>query len=276
MSSPEMPAQPESSWFPDLPKAALFASLIGWLTILIPVWNTIQTIRAIGGTRPLEAFMTLVALLGVATLPAFYAALYKNAAILRFPKPHRILALGAAIVLALTLAIEFPQWLASLTGYFSAMTQLDWSNAPAALTLVLFAPSTASQVTTLLAEVSNLALIFLLIALAQQVKTTEEPEEPISRTLRILTWAALIVWGLWLALALVRGLLAPFTYSQIQDYAAQTRQAPPEAIDVIGALFKSLLSAACLFIAPYIVFRNHVASPRKDANPLLNEDTIPL
>jgi hypothetical protein len=259
VSSSTQTAESASSWFPDLDKAALFASLMGWVTILIPVWNTIQTIRAVGTTRPLQAFMTVAALLAVATLPVFYLALYKNARSVRFPKQHRILALLAAIVVALTLLVELPQWFASLAGYLTAMTQLDWSNVPAAVTLIALAPSTAYQVSTVLSDVSNVALILLLIALAQQVRTPEEIDVPISRFLRIATWAALIVWGLWLALSLFRGLIAPYGYVQLRNYAAQTGRAAPAAIDIIGELFKTILSAACLFIAPYIVFRSHVA-----------------
>ena len=117
-------------------------------------------------------------------------------------------------------------------------------------------PRTLYQATTLLAEVSNVAMILLLLSFYRYKDDDGGADVPASKFLRVATRTAVVIWGIWLAFNLIRGLLAPYTLIQLRNYAAQMRRAAPEASTVVGELLKSILSAACLFSVPYIVSKS--------------------
>jgi hypothetical protein len=87
------------------------------------------------------------------------------------------------------------------------------------------------------------------------------------------TKTTLIVWGLWLGFNLLRGVLTPYIYLQMRNFAAQTRRPPPPAIDLVAGMLTAILLAACFFIAPYIVHKSLAPAPKEntDAEPVQEE-----
>jgi hypothetical protein len=90
--------------FTDLRSVALIACVACVLSLPVPIWNAVQT--TIAATAPkndlwkLAGVLLLVSvLLYSAIIPVFYFALYRNEALLYFPKRLRLLALIAAFAL---------------------------------------------------------------------------------------------------------------------------------------------------------------------------------
>jgi hypothetical protein len=173
-----------------------------------------------------------------------------------------VLALGAALSLGLLLFLSLPQWIGLLASYLSALRTVQWSTGTPAIWNVARDPRTIYHVTTLLAEVSSLAIILLLISFYRYRNEEEGSNVAVSGFLRIATRTAVVIWGMWLGFNLIRGILAPYTYLQLRNYAAQMRRPAPEAATVVGELLKTMLTVACLFCVPYIVSRGLEGSPK--------------
>jgi hypothetical protein len=265
VAHPTEPVTSATPWFSDLRKVALFASIAGALSLLLPLWNGLQTIGAIGAARPIELGLLAISLLATAIMPIFFFALYQNPGPLAFPKHLRLLALIAAIVLTLMVTWGLPQWVRSLTVYFSALKTVNWSLGAASVWRVAADPSTIYHVSTLLAQISNLGLVLLLISIFRHESNQAESEVGPSSTLRIVTKAAVMIWGLWLGFNLIRGILTPYLYLQVRNAAAQAHRSPPRAIDLVADMVSAILLAACWFISPYIVYKSQATSPQTDA-----------
>lgn len=213
-------------------------------------------------TRPLDFSLVALALLATCTTPVFTFALYRNDATLHLSKQLRLLALGAAVILAFLLVLSLPPWFRTLGPYVSALKTVHWTAGMFVYWYVALDPRTIYQATTLLAEVSNVAMIVLLVSFYRYKDDNGGADVPASKFLRIATRTAVVIWGIWLAFNLIRGLLAPYTLIQLRTYAAQMRRPAPEAITVVGELLKSMLSAACLFSVPYIVSKSLGEAPK--------------
>ncbi len=210
-------------------------------------------------SRPLDFGLVALALLATCTTPVFTFALYRNEATLHFSKQLRLLAVGAAASLAMLLVLSLPSWFRSLGPYVSALKTVHWTAGMFVYWYVALDPRTIYQVSTLLAEVSNVAMILLLLCFYRY--EDGGADVPVSTFLRAATRTAVVIWGIWLGFNLIRGLLAPYTLIQLRNYAAQMRRPAPEATTVVGELLKTMLSAACLFCVPYIVSRSMAAKP---------------
>jgi len=252
-------------------KAALFACITAALSTLIPLWNGVMMMGAAALTRPLDFGLVALALLATCTTPVFTFALYRNEGTLHFPKQLRLLAIGAAASMALLLVLSLPPWFRSLGPYVSALKTVHWTAGLFVYWYVALDPRTIYQVSTLLAEVSNLAIILLLLSFYRYDEGSRSGAA-VSRFLRVATRTAVVIWGIWLGFNLIRGLLAPYTLIQLRNYAAQMRRPAPEAVTVVGELLKTMLSAACLFCVPYIVSRSLEGSPRPEENVVADQE----
>ncbi len=190
-----------------------------------------------------------------AIMPAFYFALYRNEAILNFPRRLRLLALAAALIFAVMVLTALPAWIQSLASYFARLAAFDWSIGPASVFAFVRDPRTIGLVSTLLGELSNIAYILVLIAIFRQTNDPLETGVPISKPLRAVTRVAIISWGLWVAFLVVRVIAMPFVFIQLRTYAFQIGRTPPLLWDMMADAIRTLLIQACLFAAPYIVYR---------------------
>ena len=191
-----------------------------------------------------------------AIMPVFYFALYRNEGPLGFPKQLRLLSLAAALTLSVIVAAELPAWIGSLGPYWTAMRALDWTRGAISIVAAAQHPWTISHVSTLLGEFSNLACILLLIAFSRQITDESLPEIPVSRLLGLVAKVTVIAWGLWLAFNLIRVVLTPYTYVQAWNYALQIGRTPPQLADLMAEPIRMLLQQACLFTAPYVVYKS--------------------
>src|SRR5713226_10145751 len=97
----------------DIRKAALVAFIAAVLSLVIPLWNAMQQMRAITSSHPgwtlwVIPVAVLVTLFS-ALMPAFYFALYRTESPLRLPRHFRSLSLTAALVFSIFMAVEFYQ-----------------------------------------------------------------------------------------------------------------------------------------------------------------------
>jgi hypothetical protein len=265
VAQPTESADSDSLEVSRLRKIALFASIAGATSALIPLWNGVLMMGA-ARARPLDFWLVAVALLASATMPVFNFALYQNQGTLYFSRYLRYLALAAAIVLTLLLAMGLPQRIGLLASYLSALRTVPWRTGTVAMWSVVRDPRTIYHVSTVLAEISDLALILLLMSFFRQKDDLAQSDVPASRFLQVAARATTVVWGLWLFFNMIRGILAPYTYLQIRNYAAQTGRPAPTAADIVGELLRAMLSAACWFSVPYIVYRSLTPS-RTEAMP---------
>jgi hypothetical protein len=150
------------------------------------------------------------------------------------------LCLAAAIVLAIVLAAE---WIAP-PGDRTAASVLD---PPRSLW-------TIGNGAILLSELSNIAYISLLVAFFYRSGDDSGPDVPLSKLLRLVTKVTVITWGVWLAINGIRVVYAPFGYFRLREYALQAGN-PLQFRRWMGEVTFQLLTQACLFAAPYVVYR---------------------
>jgi hypothetical protein len=180
MNPPPRTARSLTFWFTDLKAIALTACVTGVLSLPVPMWNAVQTITAT--TAPTNDFwrlagisMLVLTILFSAIIPLFYLALYRNKALLCFPKRLRLLALIAAFTFGVFVLTTLPAWVRSLAAYFAALSALDWRIGASNVLVFVRDPRTIGQLSTLLGEVSNIACILILIAI---FRSANEPKKP--------------------------------------------------------------------------------------------------
>jgi hypothetical protein len=245
-------------WLTDIRKAALIACVAMVLGVLIPAWDGARTMLAIESIGSWSIPLILLTYCVTAIMPVFFFALYRNEGLLDFPKSLRVLSLAAAIVLGVITVAGLPQWIETLRSYWADIRTLDWTAGAEAVSIVAGEPGTYTQVATLLGGFSNLAYIMLLIALFKQAGKETDGDIPNSRMLAIMTKIAVIAWGLIVAGCVVRLLFLPFVNSQIRDLAIQVGRTPPRLGTMMVDAVRTLLSQACLFTAPHVVYRSRL------------------
>jgi hypothetical protein len=228
--------------FRDIRKTALTTCIAALLSLLIPTWRASQQMITIGSTRlPWWNILTFVlAYLFTPILPLFFFALYRNETTLRFSKRLRQLSLAAALVWGAIVAVDLVEWIGSL----GATSVLVGARAPRAI----------SDVSVLLSEFSNLACILLLIAFFCQASDVSYTEVQVSRVFRFVTKLPVIVGALVVTFALVRLVLTPYSYLQLRNYALQIGRRPPPLPGMLAEAIRTLLTQACLFTAPFLVY----------------------
>jgi hypothetical protein len=204
------------------------------------------------GIVPAGALM----LLFTAIMPVFCFALYRDEGSLRIPKRLRLLALAAALTFSVIILTALPGLVRSLAGYLAVLAAFNWRLGANSVLIILRDPRAIGQISTVLGEISAIAFILLLVAIFQQPSDGFETDVPVSRLLNRVTKAAVISWGLWVAFLAVRVIAMPFVFLQLRTYALQVGRTPPQLKDMMAEATYTLLVQACLFAAPYIVYRS--------------------
>lgn len=232
--------------FMDIRRAALIACIASILSLLIPVWNAAQQIRAVGSVYPRWwiAPVAVMTVLFFAILPVFYFALYRSEGTLRFSRRLRLLAIAAALVLGLNLGVDLPAWIGSLgregTSSVLIPERGNW---------------TLGDMSTVFGFLSSAAIIFMMIAVCRHVDEEPDASAPASKFFRVVTRVAVIAWGIWVAFNLCRLVLTPYWYATIPGVAFPVGRTPPPFRDAVAAAARMLLSQASLFIGPYVIWR---------------------
>jgi hypothetical protein len=217
------------AWLTEVRKAALVACVATVLGVLIPTWSAARSIFAIESVRPWSVPVIVFMCCVTAIMPTFYFALYRNEGTLHFSKRLRSLSLMAAIAYGLLEAVQMAKWSGT---------------------------STTSLIADSLAVLSDLATIWLLIVFFRHASDESLGDVPVSRQLNLLTKIAVITWGLVVAGCVVRLPVMPFVYIQLRDAAINIGRKPPQLEAMISEAVRTLLVQACLFVAPYVVYRS--------------------
>lgn len=259
------------SWFTNLRKIALITFISAVLGVLIPAWNAIHTILGVASENLLWRVARIPAVvLGIlftAIIPVFCFALYQNETPLLIPKRLRLLALLGALVDGVMLALALSNWVLSLGAYWEWMKTLDWRIGGVSILRLVRDPGTIGQLSFALNVFSDGAYVLLLIAIFRQQSDRSETGAPISRLLSLVTKIAVIALGLVVFAALLGLLLTPYTFYTLRKYAFQIGRTPPAFLDLLLRQIRITLEQACLFAAPYIVYRSQrerLESPVKE------------
>jgi len=241
------------SGFTNLRKIALAACISAVFGNLIPIWHAIHTMLSIGSTnlpwRWVRIFVVVLTALTAIT-PVFYFALYKNEGPLRIPRRLRLLALSCAFVDGLILAMALPKWVISLGAYWESMKTLDGAIGVA---------GPIGQLSLVLQMLSDVAYVFLLIAIFRQQSDHSETGAPISRLLSLVTKVTVIALGLEVSALLLGLLLTPYTFYKLRNSALQLGPIIPSFGELFIGQLRDPLQQSCLFAAPYIVYRSERA-----------------
>ena len=253
-------------------RSAFAAFLTTALSLPVPIWTSARTVAlSAGGHWWNIALAALFNCFAVIPLLLFFA-LYRDEGTLHVPVRLQRWAMAGAVTLVGLMALLLPNSLRSLTVYATQLRLLNWQDAKGALSLIVHAPVTWAQVTILTSLASNLALILLLVALSLQ--PSEEPlvEVPISTLLRDVSRIAVLAWGVWIALNLLRVGAVPFTYPTILDQAARMGVRPPGYWDLMWETLRPLLDGFPIYLVSYIVLKRLRAAP---ASPLEAPEVVP-
>jgi hypothetical protein len=221
----------------------------------------VQTVTAATATKndfwKLAGILILVLLfLYSAIIPAFYFALFRNEAFLRFPKRLRLLALMAAFTFAVIVLTTLPAWIRTLAAYLAVLAGVDWRIGASSVLAFLGDPRTIGLFSTLIGELSDIAGILVLTVIVRSADEPLEADVPVSRLLRVMTKMAVISWGLWVAFLVVRVIAMPFAFVQTRTYALQIGRTPPLLWEMMAEAIRTLLIQTCLFAAPYVVYKS--------------------
>ena len=253
MIPPQLYARTRMPWFTDLRKIALAACISAVLGNLLPLWNAIHIMLSLGATdfpwRLLRISVVVLTALTAIT-PVFYFALYKNAGPLRIPRRLRLLALSCAFVDGLILATGLPKWVLSLVPYGQSMKTLDGGIAH-----FVRDPKPMEQVSLALQMLAEITYVFLLIAIFRQRSDRSETNAPVSRQLSLVTKVTVITLGFVMSVLLLGLLLTPYTFYKLRNYPFPLVGMIPTFGELFIGQLKALLQEACLFAAPYIVYR---------------------
>jgi len=200
--------------------------------------------------------VSALVLLFIAIIPAFYFALYRSEGALPVPKRLRLLAIATAFAVGTIAIVGLPAWIKSFGLYWAAMTTLDWRMGATSVLILARDPRTIVQISTLFAEFSNIAYILLLVAIFRQESDLLEIDVPISRQLNRVAKVAVIAWGIVLAAVLVGLALTPYSFFTLRNLALQIGRRPPTFGDLLVERIRNALVQACLFAAPYIIYRS--------------------
>jgi hypothetical protein len=241
------------SWFANIRNAALVACLASILGSLIPVWNVTQILLATRSANAQQWAATLLsvafAYLFAAILPVFLFTLYRSSGTLHVSESIRSISIAAAIALGMTVAADTFDWIRFAWPYLTAGSRLGGVLSESQ------APTAMGQISLLLNLFSSLAFIPLLVAFYRQPSDQAEAEVPVSKSLRVVTTVTVIAWGLLVVFSLVRLVLTPYTYVQLRDVALHYGRTPPALIGLMTTAFRIVVSQACLFAAPFFVYR---------------------
>ena len=236
-------------WSLNLRKAALITAIMGVLGILIPGWSTANSLLAADSSQLSQVrgripAIALDYLLG-AILPVFYFALYRNKGMLRFSRSSRLAALLGVFGFGLLAAIELWQWISGFIARGTAGVlghpDYQWMS---------------DDFSALLGPFGRLVFTIPLIAIFRQEGDESDAQIPISKSLRIISRASVIVWGLPLALQLIALAFSPYIFQQVRQAHYRLGNTPPRLADMYEGATYVLLCQVCNFAVPCIIWRS--------------------
>jgi hypothetical protein len=220
------------AWLTDIRKVALLACITSAVDLIGYLWRAAPNVIAIASQVSSESWravpLALLTFIVTALLLVFYFALYRDEGSVQVSERLRLPARTAAFILGILLALQLAEWI----------------------------KSPERPVPALLGALETIAYILLLAALSRD--SGDEPEEvrPVGSLLYVVTKVTVITWGVWVAFNLLRVLALPYVYSQTRDYLISIGRDRPIFADMAKEIVPAFLTAACLFTAPYIVYRS--------------------
>lgn len=213
-----------------LRKAALAACITGTLSFVWATWILVMQIEHAQGAVPMATVALSIVLTLVAALtPVFYFALFRNETPLAFGRGQRTVSLLAAVVFGILVAISLPDVLASF------QTGLDMN-----------------LLVRLVGEGSNVAYLLLLIAIYHAPEMDPSPAAP-SVLLEIASRLNVLLSGLGLVYLILQTGAMPYLFWSHRGEIQRSGQDPHVLQYMIDGPLTKLLTAACLFAAPYVV-----------------------
>jgi hypothetical protein len=240
-------------------KLALLTGVFTALNLVKPVSNLIVSIRHIPATTvwinmaTIGMTMFVTAVTGVGLL--FYFALYCDQGTLHISRHVRLLGGVAALVQGIIMAADLPARLGALSSDWAVTRKLDWWNGAPGRWNAVRNPFTIACISNVLDLLLSVFSIALLIALSRDPSDKPSEEIPVGRVLREVSAVAVILFGLVLVGQLVGIGLAPHNYSVLRDYAYRLGRRPPRLAEFLTPLIRGLVLEACLFVAPFLVYR---------------------
>jgi hypothetical protein len=247
-----------NEWFTNLRKTALLNCLFTFLSALIPAKNLAAQFAVTVSVHPEWRVWTILAwvalaLLGVLILSFFYA-LSRDRATLVLPDHLRLIALGAAIILAVIGFRVFGEWAFGIRDDWSFLTDKDWRAGAGSIRSVLEDPVTAREFASSTNTAAVVSYVLFLIALFRQKDDSARSDVPVSKFLAVVTRITLFVAGMIVAFLLFRVFMTPYVYSQLREVAAQVGRNLPPFFYLIRDTVRDLLVGACYFTAPFLVY----------------------
>ena len=255
------------SFFSNIRNAAILA-FIGTVTALaIPLWNALQSTFETWSTPTLQPWrVPVVVLLFLFSIvqPLFCYALYRNRGQLDISNELRSVSLIAAIGFGLIICAGLLQYVESFNSYRTAMSTERILEGHGHTAGPFAGASTLAL--NLLSDLSNLGYLALLIALSRKNDNRDDSGSPPSRLLRIVTKIAVVALGIGVALALIRIPGAVYAHFSLREQASQNGVTLPPLLPRILKFSQEALSQACLFAAPWVVYKSQ---SRLDVNKRL-------
>jgi hypothetical protein len=248
-------------WWSNIGTIALTNCIATVLSLLIPLWKLTQQATV----RPLTAWITvpmiLITCLFAAIMPVFYYGLYRNERRLQFSKGLRQLSMVAAVVLGLLAAWGLSDFTRSLSSYWSLISLLDIRSGATIMRAIALDPRTITQVENLLGQCATFAYLFLLLAFIRPSlqETSADTQLPASLSFGPLTKLTVIVQSLVVAFFIVRLVAMPFIHAYLQTLASKGVRTWPLGPWMLQNS-QMLLTQACLFVAPYVVYKSRSRS----------------
>jgi len=230
----------------DVRRTALIALTTNILSVAEPLWTFVGKFAVFRTANAGTAWSSLI-LLFVMTgfILVFYATLYGNRRPLQIPEHLRRLSLVSAIACGILLAFRLVTW----AGWFSRSEVTS--------VLVTRKPTWGlGDIFVLLSFASDIGVILLLIALSRQSEEDLSSEISVARSLTIAVKATVIMWGLWVGFNALKVVLTPYTYQLLQTYAPQLGGVAPSFARVLEDALRMFVSQACVFTAPYVVYKS--------------------
>jgi hypothetical protein len=185
--------------------------------------------------------------------PVYFFVLYRNQATLRIPHRLQRLARAAAFVFGIIVVEGLVEWIKSSGPYLQSTGMLDWTIGAASVRAAQEDPRTVGQLSNFFGELSDLAVILVLIALHRHLEEESNTEVPLWEPLRVVTKTAVSIGALVLAFCVLRLVVTPYGYYVTREYALKIGRTPPPLSQMLTESIRALLTAACVFTAPYII-----------------------
>jgi hypothetical protein len=233
------------TFFTDIRRSALLAFCCTILTIAIPLWNTIRSTMETFSRPELQSWKApavIFALLFAAIQPLFYYALYRSPWHLDISEESRLVCLIAAIGFGLLVSIAMIQNAASF----------DFYNAPL-----------RDLALTLIGDLAGLSYPALLIALRQHEGDSLSGTST-GTFLNGVTKIALVAGGIGIAVAILQLFGAVWAHFSLREQALQNGVTLPPLPPQIVKFSQSALSQACLFTAPWVVYKSQTTANHRE------------